>query len=283
MKLKDKIVVIIGATGVIGESVVKKYSEEGARLIVVGRSEDKLKEIEVKYSDSVVQRETGDIASVEDIKRLRDNISKTHNHIDVLVVAAGIYGEISGLEESDPLEWSRAIEVNLLGPVWTVNLLLPLIKKSKNGKIILFAGGGEGPLPNFSSYVSSKAGLLRFVETASAEIKDFNIEINALSPGLVNSGFVKDIIKAGPEKAGKEKYEESLKQIKENKDVVSPDRAAGLVVFLGSDESDGITGKYFSAIWDNWEDMAQHKDEIMNSDIYNIRRIKPKDRGYGWK
>jgi len=283
MILKNKISVILGATGVIGEAIVKEYAKEGSGLIIVGRNRKKLNEIRKKYKNSIIQTLVADVSSLRDLKKLKTNLSKKVKNIDVVVIATGIYGEISNFMESDPQKWARAIEVNLLGTVWSIHYLLPFLKKSKRGKIIVFAGGGEGPLENFSSYVSSKGGILRFVETVASEFKKMKIEINAISPGLVNSGFVRDIIKVGPKKVGLKKYKEALRQIKNGEGVVSPESGAELVVFLGSRKSDGLSGRYFSAVWDNWREIPKHKDIINKSDIYTLRRIKPKDRGYDWK
>lgn len=283
MVLDDKIAVIIGATGVIGGSVIEEYSKSGCRFYIVGRSEEKLDQIEKKYKDSVKGSFKVDVSSHLSIRELSEKIKEIENHIDILVIASGVYGEISNIREINQEKWEEAFRINLFGTVSAIHYFLPLLEKSNNGKIVTFAGGGEGPLPHFSSYVSSKTALLRFIETISEELKSSNIEINAISPGLINSGLVKDIVKAGIKKAGKKRYEEAVEQINNGKDTVSPERAAKLAVFLGSSSSDGLSGKNISAIWDDWENIPKHIVEIGSSDIYNLRRIKPKDRGYDWK
>jgi 3-oxoacyl-[acyl-carrier protein] reductase len=156
------------------------------------------------------------------------------------------------------------------------------LRESSHGKIITFAGGGDGPLPRFTSYASSKGAILRFTESVAAELKEFHIDVNAISPGLVNSGFVENLLAAGPERAGAEKYQEALNQVSGAMATVSPDKAAALAVFLASDQSNGLTGKNISAVWDNWKDIPVHLDILSSSDVYNWRRIKPTDRGYAW-
>lgn len=164
-----------------------------------------------------------------------------------------------------------------------VKYALPLLKKSAHGKIITFAGGGDGPLPNFTSYASSKGAILRFTESLAAELASFHIDVNAISPGLVTSGLTEDLLKAGPQKADPKMYEEAQRQAAGTHDgAVSPERAAALAVFLAGDESNGLTGKNLSAVWDHWEDIPAHLKDIQSSDVYNWRRIKPKDRGYAW-
>ena len=83
------------------------------------------------------------------------------------------------------------------------------------GKIIQLAGGGAAsPLPLISSYAISKAAVVRFVENLSEELKDYNIDINAVAPGPLNTGMLEEVLKAGPKRVGKNFYNESVKQKK---------------------------------------------------------------------
>jgi hypothetical protein len=92
--------------------------------------------------------------------------------------------------------------------------------------------------------------------------------------------MLEEVIDSGPEKIGKEFYEKALKQ--KASGGAGLERGAKLAVFLGSADSDGISGKLISALWDPWEDLAQHKDDLASSDIYALRRIVPEDRGQSW-
>lgn len=285
MILAGKIALITGGGGVIGRTIAKQFCLSGATVILIGRTGRHLarvkNEIEEQSRASISTYEA-DVAKHESVQRLMRIIASNHGRLDILVTAAGVYGEIGSVEQCDATAWLEAITINLFGTMATIKYALPLLKKSSRAKILTFAGGGEGPLPNFSSYASSKGAVLRFTETVAAELKPYTIDVNAISPGLVNSGFVEDLIAAGPERAGKEKYEEAQKQVAGMGGSVPPDKAAALAVFLASSASDGLSGKNISAIWDRWEDIPQHLAEINGSDIYNWRRIKPKDRGYDW-
>jgi 3-oxoacyl-[acyl-carrier protein] reductase len=283
MRLKNKIALITGATGVIGSAIARFFINDGCHVILVGRSAEAVERLKKSLdSDAQVDGYVADMAKLTSVQSLMAEVQKKYEYLDILVTAAGVYGEIGSLEQCDPAKWTEAAEVNLFGTVWCVQTAIPLLKKSRRGKIITFAGGGEGALPNFTAYVSSKGAILRFVETAAKELETQNIEINAVSPGLINSGLVQDLINAGEEKVGKEKYQEALAQVAGKVDTVSPDRAASLAVFLASEESDGLSGKNISAVWDKWEEIPNHLEEIKKSDVYNWRRIKPKDRGYEW-
>ena len=156
-----------------------------------------------------------------------------------------------------------------------------IMKKNKRGKIIQLSGGGAtNPMPNLTAYAVSKVAIVRFVESVALEVKEYNIFINAIAPGPLNTRLLDEILEAGPDKVGQNFYNKSLMQ--REKGGASLQNAIDLSMFLSSNSSDGITGKLISAIWDNWQDWNQHLDELNNSDIYSLRRITGKDRGFDW-
>lgn len=282
MKLKNRRAIITGGTGVIGKTIADFFIREGCHVLLSGRSIETLNEAKKGFNSSLVDVYPADVSKIEDVKKLMQEAGRIFPAIDILVTAAGMYGEIGSLEQCDAENWFNAIRTNLLGTVYSVKFALPLLKQGTNAKIITFAGGGDGPLENFSAYASSKGAVLRFTETVAHELKNIGISINAISPGLVNSGLVEELIKVGHDRAGHQKYEEALRQVAGTGGVVSPEKAAALAVFLASKESNGLTGKNISAVWDNWQEIPKHIKEIQDSDTYNWRRVKPKDRGYDW-
>lgn len=282
MKLKNKRALITGGTGVIGKTIAEFFVREGYRVLLSGRSVAKLNEAKKEFNSPLLEVFPADVSKIEDVKKLMQEAGRIFSAIDILVTAAGMYGEIGSLEQCDIENWSNAIKTNLLGTVYSVKFALPLLKQGTNAKIITFAGGGDGPLENFSAYASSKGAVLRFTETMANELENAGISINAISPGLVNSGLRDQLLAAGEERVGEKKYRETLDELSGKKETVSPEKAAALAVFLASEESNGLTGKNISAVWDNWQEIPKHIKEIQDSDTYNWRRIKPKDRGYDW-
>lgn len=149
-----------------------------------------------------------------------------------------------------------------------------------HGKIIVLSGGGAtNPLPNISAYAASKAAVIRLAETLAEELKAFRVDVNAIAPGALKTRFVEQVLEAGPEKVGKEFFAKNKKWSAEG--AVPLELGARLAVYLVSAESDGITGKLISAQWDPWEKLREFKADL-NSDIYTLRRIVPKDRGKTW-
>ena len=153
--------------------------------------------------------------------------------------------------------------------------------RAGRGKIINLSGGGAtGPRPNFSAYATTKAGLVRFSETAAEETRELGIEINCIAPGAMDTGLTVEILRSGPSGAGQKEYESALKVRERGPAALG--RAADLCVFLASSASDGITGKLISAVWDPWETLPKFLSDLRETDIYTLRRIVPKDRGRDW-
>ena len=283
MKLAHKTALITGATGVIGSAIARAFACEGCSLILSGQSHNKLQALQTELLSLVpVHIFAGDVSQLSQVEPLFDFIASISDKLDIVVTAAGTFGEIGSIEQCDAKDWTKAIAVNLFGTAWCIKYALPLLKTSSSATIITFAGGGEGALPHFSSYVSSKGAVLRLTETLAQELAPYQISINAISPGLVNSGLIDDIVAAGVDRVGITAYQKALDEHSGQGQAVSPNKAAALAVWLASTNAHGLTGKNISAVWDKYEEIPEHLNEIMNSDIYNFRRIKPKDRGYEW-
>ena len=178
-------------------------------------------------------------------------------------------------------EWARAIEINLMGTVLPCREALPLFRRAGAGKIINLSGGGAtAPLPRLSAYAASKAAVVRFTETLAEELRGTGIDVNAVAPGALNTRLLDEVLAAGPDRVGKTFYERALKQ---KADGGAPlEKGAALCAFLLSPESDGISGRLLSAVWDPWADLPARRAELAESDIYTLRRIVPKDRGKSW-
>lgn len=286
MKLSSRSAIITGASQGLGYEIAKQFIAEGAHVMLCARSAGPLQLAQQELSQlaagrtKVLAKQT-DVSSLEQMNALVAYALSEFEKIDILVANAGIYGTKGPIEEIDWEEWSRAIDINLKGAVLQCRAVLPHFKKQRYGKIIVLSGGGATkPMPNLSAYAASKAGVVRFAETLAEEVKDFNIDVNTVAPGALNTGLLDEILTAGPDKVGKAFYEQSLKQ-KQNGGTPL-DVGASLCTFLASSTSDGITGRLLSAVWDPWAKLPEFMEELKNSDIYTLRRIVPKDRGQHW-
>jgi NAD(P)-dependent dehydrogenase (short-subunit alcohol dehydrogenase family) len=282
--LLDKIAIITGGSEGLGFEIAKKFILAGASITICSRNKNNLRSAEFKLKKLLNKNQklltvVADISKEKDVKKLIKITIEKLGDCSILVNNAGIYGPKNKLEKTNWKEWKKTVEINLFGSVLMCKGLINHFKKKKYGKIIQLSGGGAtNPLPYLSAYAASKAAIIRFSETLAHEVAKYNISVNAIAPGALNTRMLDEVIKAGPDKVGIDFYKRSVNQKKNGGTPFS--NASDLAVFLASSQSDNITGKLISALWDKWEDWPKYADKIMNSDVYTIRRIVGKDRGF---
>jgi NAD(P)-dependent dehydrogenase (short-subunit alcohol dehydrogenase family) len=283
--LKGRSAIITGANQGLGLAIAKAYVEAGANLLICARNAALLDEAHRELQalatpEQVIFAETADVADAQDVERIAEKAINAFGQVQILVNNAGVYGPKGVIEEIDWDEWVSAIQINLFGSVLLCRALLPHFKAQHYGKIVQISGGGAtNPLPRLSAYAASKAAIIRFAETLAEEVRQDGIDVNAIAPGALNTRLIDEVLEAGPDKVGQAFYDRTVKQKEQGGTPLEV--GASLAVYLGSAESDGITGKLISAVWDPWETLAEHRDDL-KGDIYTLRRIVPKDRGQTW-
>lgn len=282
MKLQGRNAVITGANQGLGLAIARAYVNAGANVMLCARDATRLEEAasELRASGRTVLAEAADVSREDDCERVVQHAIERLGSVEILVNNAGIYGPLGLIEENDWEEWKRALEINLYGSVLMCRAVVPHMRKAGYGKIVQLSGGGAtNPLPRISSYAASKAAVVRFAETLAEETRGNGIDVNSIAPGALNTRLLDQVLEAGAERVGASFYERALKQ--KETGGAPLDRGAELAVFLGSAESDGLTGKLLSAVWDPWEELMDKLDELPQ-DVYTLRRIVPKDRGVTW-
>jgi NAD(P)-dependent dehydrogenase (short-subunit alcohol dehydrogenase family) len=272
MKLLNKVCLVAGASGVIGSAVARRFHEEGAHLaLAYGKTKPERLCEELTAGRGRVACYAFDITDWEQVERSIHRVEADFGGIDVLVNSAGIVGPIGPLETLEMRDWAKTIEVNLLGSVYLTRAVLPGMKKRGGGKIVLLSGGGAAyGRPFFTSYSSSKAALVRFVESLAQEVEQSHIRVNAIAPGPVNSRMWDEMRVA--KSAGGPQLMEELKRMDETGGA-SPGRAAGLAVFLASERSAKLSGRLLSALWDDWEHLEGRVEKISASEAWTLRRV----------
>jgi 3-oxoacyl-[acyl-carrier protein] reductase len=284
--LVGKIAIITGANQGLGLEISKKYVMAGADVMLCARDATLLEKVQFDLNQfaSPNQRilaQPCDVSIEAEVKYLFDQTIKSLGGYHILVNNAGIYGPKGLFESTDWTDWIKTIEINLYGPILMCRASLPHFKAQNYGKIIQLSGGGAtNPLPMLSAYAASKAAIVRFTETLAEEVRGTGIDVNAMAPGALNTRLLEEVLQAGPDKVGSAFYDRSLKQKESGGSSLA--KAADLALFLGSPDSDGITGKLISAVWDNWETWPSHLTELANNDVYTLRRIVGRDRGLAW-
>jgi NAD(P)-dependent dehydrogenase (short-subunit alcohol dehydrogenase family) len=275
MKLDNQVALITGAGRGIGRAIAIAFARQGADLTLVARTESELEETAqmIRAAGHRVVAVTADVSHREHVERAVSQALETFDRVDVLVNNAGVQPPIGPLWQNDADEWMRAVAVNLFGPMLCIKAVLPGMMERKQGKIVNLSGGGAtGPRPNFGAYAASKAALVRLTETLAMELAPYNIQINALAPGAINTRMLDQVLAAG-ELAGAELAQA---QRRTERGGASIERAAQLAVFLASADSDGLTGKLVAAPHDDWQTWDAARIAALNeSPWYTLRRIDP--------
>ena len=285
MKIKDKNVIITGGSIGFGKSLAEKFLNEGANVSICSRNEiqlfDTQSELMSKFPNQIIIAKKCDVSIEKDVNEFITHSIDVFKTIHVLILNAGVYGPMGPIETVSLDEWKKSIDINLFGVLLPCRELIPHFKQNKFGKIIVISGGGAtNPMPNLSSYATSKAAIVRLAETLSKELLSYNVDVNAIAPGALSTRMMDQIINAGPEIVGEEFFKKN-QNWKQN-GATPMELGTSLAVYLASSNSNGITGKLISAQWDDWKKFDDHLDDLQNTDIYTLRRIIPSDRNKKW-
>jgi NAD(P)-dependent dehydrogenase (short-subunit alcohol dehydrogenase family) len=277
--LVDRAAIVTGGSRGLGLEIARAYAQAGAAVLVTVRDGATLERAneELRAAGARVAAVAADVSIAEDCARVVAEAERRFGPVGVLVNNAGVYGPMGAIEDVDWAEWTRAIEINLYGPVLMCRAVLPGMRARGYGKIVNLSGGGAtAPLPNISAYAASKAAIVRLTETFAEELRGTGVDVNAIAPGALNTRMLDQVLAAGPEAVGEDFYAKALKQ--RDSGGAGLERGADLALFLGSPASDGISGRLLSALWDDWANLPEKREELMAGDVYTLRRIVPEDR-----
>jgi len=186
-RLEGKVAIVTGGGSGIGRGVALALAEEGARVVVCGRRNEKIEEtVEAIWQAgggaTAVQADVSDEADVDNLVR---TTLETYGQIDILVNNAGVF-ESAPLHEAHPDSWERVMATNLKGPFFTTRQVLPTMRQQRSGHIInISSESGLEYYPGDGIYGTSKHALNAFGEYTQRENQEFNIRVNTICPGMV--------------------------------------------------------------------------------------------------
>lgn len=273
-KLVGKVALITGGGRGIGKAIAIEFAREGASIALTSRTEQELQSSAdmLKVITPNVFWMPADVSIPTQVDHLVAQVIAHFGTLHILVNNAGVQGPIGPLAENETFDWISTIHTNLVAPFLLAKAALPAMQRQCWGKIINFSGGGAVTgRPFFSAYAVSKCALVRLTELLAEENKGYNIQVNALAPGLVNTTMIQQILSAGMQ-AGKIEYENVRLQLHSSSG--SLELATKLAVFLASEESTPLTGKLIAAQHDNWQSWDfEHICSLTTSQWYTLRRV----------
>lgn len=241
-RLNGKSAIITGASNGIGHAAAILFAREGANLVLADVNEAGLYEVKkeiARMGGNVFIRKT-DVSSEDEIKALISLALEKFTNIDILVNNAGIGGGLDALEDQKSEEWHTVYDINVMGPVYATKHIIAHMKSRRRGSIIniasiagLMSGAGG------NAYSASKAALINFTKTSACEVGAYNIRINAICPGLIETGMTQPFF----EWARSTGKENQLGKYCELKRAASPEEVAWAILFLASDEASYMTGQ----------------------------------------
>jgi NAD(P)-dependent dehydrogenase (short-subunit alcohol dehydrogenase family) len=242
-RLENKVALITGATGGIGEATAKLFLEEGASVVLVGRSAEKLAETRGRIGGadrvaSFVADATDEDGAAAAVAVALDKFGS----LDILFANAGIEGQINTATDMTVDEFNDVMQTNVTGVWLSIKHAIPAMAKNGSGSIIATSSiAGAIGFPALSAYVASKHAVNGLVKTIALELADSGIRINAVAPGPVQNRMIEAIVAGlAPDAQG-----ETHAQITESipmKRYASNEEIARHVLFLASDDSSYITG-----------------------------------------
>lgn len=244
--MAQRVLITAGASG-IGLEIARAFTADGARVFVCDIDRQALTNVESELVG--VDTAVCDVARRDEVERMVDSAVQALGGLDVLVNNAGIAGPTAPLEEIDPQEWEKVVQVNLNGTFYVTRHAIAHLKNSPAGVIIIMSSAaGRFGYPNRSPYSSTKWALIGLTKTLSIELGEAGIRVNAILPGAVAGPRLQRVFEGRAQASGQtlEQVRSAAMSIQSLKTLVDPKDIAALAVFLASEHGKSISGQALS-------------------------------------
>jgi meso-butanediol dehydrogenase/(S,S)-butanediol dehydrogenase/diacetyl reductase len=246
-RLGNRNALITGASHGIGQAIATRFAEEGANLFICARTAAPLEEAAAglrKFGGKVVAC-TADVSNQKSVKDMVQHALKELGQIDILVNNAGI-AKVSRFMDYSLEDFDQILKVNLYGVFHVTQAVLPGMMERKKGKVVNIAStAGKWGSRNQSAYNASKHGVVGLTRCVALEMASYNINVNAICPGMVDTGEIMPFFEENAKIFGIS-AEEMIKNAKAGHGMnrfLKPEEVAHLALYLASDESDGMTAQ----------------------------------------
>ena len=242
-RLEGKSVIITGAGSGIGRAATLLFAKEGAKLIAVDRTDGVNETVaQVKKAGGAAQAVQADAGSEKDVIAFIDKALSTHGRLDAIWANAGISGGLVPLAEQSVEHWQEILRINLIGPFLAVKHSIPHMMKQGSGAIVCTASvAGLKSGASGHPYAASKAGVISLVQTTAYSLSGTGVRINAVCPGLIETGMTKPVFDRARERGTSDK----IGQLNPLKRAGQPHEIAAMALFLASDEASYVNGQAF--------------------------------------
>jgi len=243
-RLDGKVAVVTGAASGIGRATSILFAREGARLIVVDLNESGLNETAsmIARDGGTAKAITADSGKEEKVKGFIDAALAAYGALDIVYANAGISGGLVPIFEQSEDYWRQILQTNLIGPFLAVKHAAMHMVKARRGSIILTASvAGLKANAGGAPYSASKAGVISLAQTSALALLGSGVRVNAICPGLIETGMTKPIF-VGARETGKEA---KIGQLNPLQRAGQPQEIAAMALFLASDEASYVNGQAF--------------------------------------
>lgn len=242
--MKDKVVVVTGASSGIGKATAARFVEAGAKVVAVGRNEAELASLrsDLGNSGGELKVHLADLTETSQAERLVSASVEYFSRIDVLVNSAGIIASGS-LEDTSLENWDKMMDINLRTVFYLSKLCVPHLSKTKGNIVNVSSVAGTRAFPNVLAYCVSKAAIDQLTRCASLELASKGIRVNAVNPGVVITELHK---RSGMDEDQYAGFLEHSKETHPLGRVGKPSEVADLIYFLASGSAGWITGATYA-------------------------------------
>ncbi len=246
MQLADKVALVTGAGSGIGKASAQLMAKEGAKVALLGRSEDELNETltQIQTNGGAAIPLLADISQPEQMQQATQKVIDEWGRLDIVFANAGINGVWASLEELEPQEWNKTININLTGTFLTVKYAVPYLKRQGGSVIITSSVNGTRIFSNTgaTAYSCTKAAQVAFTKMVALEVAQNRIRVNVICPGAIETNIDENTQRRDLEEITEPvEFPEGKIPLTDGKPGTS-EQVAQLVLFLASEASSHITG-----------------------------------------